>query len=112
TYGVLAACGDYASPASPKLIAEKGEHSTERADLRGQRLLVAEELTENRALNVTAIKQITDVTHIKARYIRRDNMSFLASHSLFVTTNYVPIINETDHGTWRRLALLEFPFTF
>jgi putative DNA primase/helicase len=56
---VIQALGDYGAPCSPKLIASaKDEHSTERADLRGQRLLVAEELTENRALNVTAIKQV------------------------------------------------------
>ena len=112
TDGLLPALGDYAAPASPKLIASKSEHSTERADLRGQRLLVAEELTEDRALNVTAIKQIQDVSQIKARLVFKDNITFAASHSLFITTNYTPVVNETDHGTWRRLALLVFPFTF
>lgn len=109
----MQAFGDYAAPCSPKLFASsKDEHSTERADLRGQRLLVAEELTEDRALNITAIKRVTDVVEIRARHVHKDNMTFRASHSLFVTTNYVPVVNETDHGTWRRLALLAFPFTF
>ncbi len=113
TDGIVPALGDYAAPVSPKLIASgKEEHSTERADLRGQRFLIAEELTEDRALNVTAIKQITDVSLIRARHVFRDNFTFQASHSLFVTTNYIPVINETDHGTWRRLALVKFPFTF
>ena len=113
TDGILPAFGDYAAPASPKLIsATKGDHSTERADLRGQRLLIAEELTEDRALNVTAIKQIQDVSRIKARYVFRDNFAFTTSHSLFLTTNYIPVVNETDHGTWRRLALVVFPYTF
>ena len=49
---------------------------------------------------------------ITARYIRQDNITFRASHSLFTTTNYVPVVSETDHGTWRRLALLRFPYTF
>jgi P4 family phage/plasmid primase-like protien len=113
TDGIVPALGDYADVVGPKLIASaKDEHSTERADLRGQRFLIAEELTEDRALNITAIKQITDVGRIKARYVFRDNFTFAASHSLFVTTNYVPVVNETDHGTWRRLALVTFPFTF
>lgn len=56
TNGIVPALGDYAAPVSPKLIASaKDEHSTERADLRGQRFLIAEELTDDRALNVTAI---------------------------------------------------------
>lgn len=112
TDGLLPALGDYASPASPKLIAGRQEHSTERADLRGQRLLIAEELTEDRSLNITTLKQISDVGEIKARHVHKDNMTFAASHSLFVTTNHIPLVNEVDHGTWRRLALLRFPFTF
>ena len=106
TDGILQALGDYAAPVSPKLVASKDEHSTERADLRGQRFLVAEELTENHALNLTAIKRITDVSRITARYVFKNNMTFSTSHSLFITTNYIPVVNETDHGTWRRLALL------
>lgn len=112
TDGIVPALGDYAAPVSSKLITAAKEHSTERADLRGQRFLVAEECSEERALNLTALKQITDVGTIRARYLYRDNFTFSASHSLFVTTNAVPIVNETDHGTWRRVALVGFPLTF
>jgi putative DNA primase/helicase len=114
TDGTVPALGDYASMASTKLFqASKGsEHSTERADLRGRRLLVAEELTEGRSIDVTALKQIRDLSVIRARYIRQDNIEFKTSHSLFATTNYVPVVSETDHGTWRRLTLLKFPYTF
>jgi putative DNA primase/helicase len=68
TDGVVPALGDYASMASPKLFqASKGsEHSTERAELRGKRLLIAEELTEGRSLDITALKQIQDVGMITA----------------------------------------------
>lgn len=114
TDGLVPALGDYGSLASAKLVSANrgGEHSTEMADLRGKRLLIAEEMTEKRALDVTTIKRVQDVGRIRARALYRDNMEFDASHSLFVTTNYVPVVNETDHGTWRRLALLRFPFTF
>lgn len=114
TDGLVPALGDYADVASGKLIqATRGtEHSTEMADLRGKRLLIAEEMTEGRALDVTMIKRIMDVGRIKARYVHKDNMSFAASHSLFATTNYRPVVAETDHGTWRRLALVVFPYTF
>jgi putative DNA primase/helicase len=113
TDGILPAFGGYAAPASPKLFASaKNEHSTERAELRGQRLVIAEELTEGRSIDVTALKQIADVGEITARRTHKDNMRFTASHSIFATTNYTPVINETDHGTWRRLALVVFPYTF
>lgn len=116
TDGLVPALGDYADVASPKLVATdrpgRSEHSTERADLRGQRLLIGEELSEGRSLDITALKRIMDVGEIKARYVHKDNIKFTTSHSLFVTTNYVPIVAETDHGTWRRLALLKFPYSF
>jgi putative DNA primase/helicase len=85
TDGIVPALGDYASMASPKLFqASKGtEHSTERAELRGKRLLIAEELTEGRSLDITALKQIQDVDTITARYVHKDNFTFQASHSLF-----------------------------
>jgi putative DNA primase/helicase len=110
--GMVPALGDYAAPVSTKLVAGNDEHSTERAALRGQRLIIGEELTEDRALNVTMIKQIADVASITARYVHRDNFTFIASHSLFINTNYEPLVKETDHGTWRRLVMVVFPFTF
>ncbi len=113
TDGLNPALGDYAAAASPKLFASsKNEHSTERAELRGQRFVVAEELTEGASVDVTALKQIADVGTITARRTHKDNMTFITSHSLFVTTNYIPTIAQTDHGTWRRLALVKFPYTF
>lgn len=111
TDGILPACGGYAAAASPKLF-EKGQHSTEQADLRGQRLVVVEEMTEGRSVDVTALKRVADVGKIRARRVRENNEEFTTSHSLFATTNYTPIIAETDHGTWRRLALVVFPYTF
>ncbi|HEY1700794.1 MAG TPA: phage/plasmid primase, P4 family [Trebonia sp.] len=116
TDGPVVALGDYADMASSKLIASvtpgRSEHSTEMADLRGQRLLLGEELAEGRSIDVTALKRIQDVGRIKARLVHKDNMSFDATHTLFVTTNYTPDIAETDHGTWRRLALLKFRYHF
>jgi putative DNA primase/helicase len=34
------------------------------------------------------------------------------THTVFVTTNYLPCVDESDHGTWRRLALVEFPYRY
>ena len=111
TDGLLPACGGYAAAASPKLF-EKGQHSTEQADLRGQRLVVVEEVAEGRSVDVTALKRVADVGKIRARRVRENNTEFTTSHSLFATTNHEPIISETDHGTWHRLAMVVFPYTF
>jgi putative DNA primase/helicase len=113
TDGLCWGLGDYADTASAKLFqSSRSEHSTEQADLRGQRFLIAEEMTEGRALDVAALKRVQDVGRIKARYTHANNFTFVASHSLFCTSNYEPIVSETDHGTWRRLALLVFPYIY
>jgi P4 family phage/plasmid primase-like protien len=114
TGGLFPALGGYAHIASSRLFsAEKGnDNSTERADLRGRRLVIGEELTEGRALDVTAIKRMMDTPYITARRLYQDKMTFSASHTLIVNTNHRPLIDQTDHGTWRRLALLVFLYTF
>jgi P4 family phage/plasmid primase-like protien len=114
TDGPVFALGDYASMASPKLFqSSKGSaHSEEVASLRGKRLLIAEELAEGRSIDIAALKRVQDVGMITARHVYQKDMTFRASHSLLTTTNYIPIVSETDHGTWRRLKLLSFPYTF
>lgn len=112
TDGVVPALGDYAGVASHKLLSSTNEHSEEMASLRGQRFLICEEMAEDRALNVTTVKRIMDVGMITARHVHKSNITFKATHSLFATSNYLPVVNETDHGTWRRLARARFPYTF
>ena len=94
------------------LMASPDAHPTELMDLRGARYAVMEETPEARHLNVQRLKTVLGTPTIKARRIRQDPVEFLASHSLFINTNYRPVVTETDHGTWRRLALMPWPFTF
>jgi P4 family phage/plasmid primase-like protien len=94
------------------LMASPDAHPTELMDLRGARYAVLEETPEARHLNVQRLKTTLGTEYIKARRIRQDPVEFAATHSLFINTNYRPVVTETDHGTWRRLSLLPFPFTF
>lgn len=104
TYGVLIS--------DRVLMASPDAHPTELMDLRGARYAVLEETPEARHLNVQRLKTTLGTEYIKARRIRQDPVEFVATHSLFINTNYRPVVTETDHGTWRRLSLMPFPFTF
>jgi len=107
------ACGTFAAIVSDRiLMANAGDHPTELTDLRGLRIAVLEELPEGGRLNVKRLKDIIGTESMTARKIRQDTITWRSTHSPFVTTNYTPRVNETDHGTWRRLALVRFPFTF
>lgn len=94
------------------LMASPDAHPTEMMDLRGARYAVLEETPEARHLNVQRLKQTLGTDTITARRIRQDPVEFSATHSMFINTNYAPVVTETDHGTWRRLALVTFPFTY
>lgn len=84
----------------------------ERMALRGARLAFAEELPEGRRLNVVQLKKAVGTAQMKARHLYQREVQWVTSHTLVITTNYKPMVAETDHGTWRRLALVPFPYTF
>jgi P4 family phage/plasmid primase-like protien len=94
------------------LLARNGDHPTELMTLRGARLAFMEEFPELGHLNVKRLKDMHGTGRITARYIGKDSVSWQVTHSMFITTNYLPRVDESDHGTWRRLALVEFPFRY
>lgn len=105
--------GGYAVTVPDRLLtADPGDHPTTLMMLMGARLAVFEELPEGRNLNVKRLKDTVGTTSITARRMRQDDVTFKATHALMGDTNYQAIVAETDHGTWRRLALVRFPYTF
>lgn len=105
--------GEYATALAERaVLAREGDHPTELMDLKGARFAVMEELPEGRSMNMKRLKDVTGSATIKARRMRQDPEEFEATHALFLTTNYHPTITETDEGTWRRFALVVFPYDF
>lgn len=109
---VMYALGGFAKIVPDKLLtARPDSHSTELTELKGARLALLEELPE-RNLNVGRLKSILGTPRISARRIMKDTMEWDATHTLVLTTNHQPRVSESDFGTWRRLALVTFPFRF
>lgn len=110
---IARAAGSYQVQLSDRVIlGNHDQHPTEMMDLRGARVALMEETPEARQLNVQQLKKVVGTPQITARRIRQDPVTFDATHSLFVNTNFPPAVNETDHATWRRLAMVRFPYTF
>lgn len=111
--GVRKALGDYARTLPERLlVADPGDHPTTLMTLQGARVGIVEELPEGRSLNVKRLKDTVGTPEITARRMRQDDVTFPATHALMLATNYLPIVAETDHGTWRRLALVRFRHTY
>lgn len=110
---IMRALGDYAVPVSDRvLLANPGDHPVELMTLRGARLAVAEELPEGRHLNTKRIKDMLGTDPMSSRYMHGNPIQWAPTHSLFVSSNFTPTVSETDHGSWRRLALVRFPYTY
>lgn len=115
TDGTVRAVGGYAAMSGPALISSGQDASAatpDKAGLRGVRLAYIEEMPEARTLSVAELKRVVETSTIKARFLNANPFEFDATHSLFVTSNHDPAVNQTDDGTWRRLCMVRFPIKF
>lgn len=113
TGAISEALGEHAVFLSERvLLSNPGDHPTEVMTLQGARFALLEETPEGQHLNVKRLKSLVGTPTITARRMRQDDETFNATHSLFLTTNYSLNITETDTGTWRRLSMVRFPYTY
>lgn len=113
TGAIFSALGGHAVFLSERvLLANPGDHPTEMMTLQGARFALLEETPEGHQLNIKRLKSLVGTPTITARKMRQDDETFTATHSLFLTTNYYLNVTETDTGTWRRLAVVCFPYTY
>ena len=55
---------------------------------------------------------LTGGDSIPARRMREDYWSFDPTHKLVIVSNHKPDVHGTDHGIWRRIALVPFSVRF
>jgi putative DNA primase/helicase len=104
--------GDYGTQAAPDLlVAKKGAHPTELADLFGMRLVSSIEVEDGRRLAESLVKQLTGGDRIKARRMRQDFWEFSPTHKVFMAVNHKPTVRGTDNAIWRRIRLIPFTET-
>jgi len=110
---IMRAAGSYGRPISYRvLVAQPGQHPTELMDLRGLRFALLEETPEEGHLDPHRVKQTIGTPYITARHMRQNDVTFPTTHTLWINTNHYPQVNATDHGTWRRLKAMPFPYRF
>src|SRR5215218_9119011 len=109
---LLEAAGEYGMQAAPDLlVAKRGAHPTEIADLFGMRVVASIEVEDGRRLAEALVKSLTGGDKIRARRMRQDNWQFDPTHTVFMAVNHKPIIKGTDAGIWRRIRLIPFTET-
>ena len=106
--------GSYGTTAaSHTLIANGGgSFGDDLVDLIGARLITVSETEEGQSLAEPKIKQMTGGDTLKGRPLYGTYVQFSIIGKLFLATNNLPHINNTDHGIWRRINAIPFNRTF
>lgn len=107
----LEAVGTYGGIVADEVLAGR-THEEHMMDLRAMRFGLIEELADGHRVNVNRLKKILGTKRMKGRHLFQKPMEWEPCHTMVVTTNYTPIVTETDHGAWRRLLAVPFPFEF
>ena len=111
--GIARAFGGYAHMGAHALLTPDGGKDLLRAaaSLRGVRLCYVEELPDG-VLNGNAVKQLSATPTVKGEFKFRDEFEFTATHSLMVSANVMPRLDEGTDAVVRRLAVLPFCYRY
>jgi len=99
--------GDYGQVAHEGLLTAQEEHPTALAQLRGARVVMADE-TRRAKFNDARLKMLTGSARVRARYMRQDFFEYDATMKLWILGNAKPTVSDTSLGMWRRLRLVPF----
>ena len=106
--------GLYGSTAASQTLIANGGNSIgdDLVDLVGARLITVSETEEGQSLAEAKIKQMTGGDRLKGRPLYGTHIQFNIIGKLWLATNSLPQINNTDHGIWRRIKAIPFNRTF
>ena len=106
--------GTYGTTAAAHTLVANGGSSIgdDLVDLEGARLISVSETEEGQALAEAKIKQMTGGDRLKGRHLYGRYSTFTILGKLWLATNSLPHINNSDHGIWRRIMAIPFNRTF
>lgn len=113
---VVHALGNYAHVAESSLLmsgaGEAQSASPATLMLRGKRLVVTSETEDGKKLASAFVKQITGGDLLTARALHKMPVTWKPTHSVFLLTNPMPIVDGSDKALFRRLKVIPFTRIF
>ena len=111
-----AVLGDYKGTVPVSLVISKratiGGVSPEIAQLKACRYAVMQEPSKGDKLNEGILKELTGGDPIQGRGLYQDTVTFVPQFSLAVCCNEMFEVKSADHGTWRRMGVVNFTSKF
>ncbi len=99
------------TPLSSLLEQDPGPRN-DLARLQGARLVKASESQANAVLDEATVKEITGGDTISARFLFHEFFEFRPQFKIWIATNHLFVIRDTQFSIWRRIRLLEFSQEF
>lgn len=95
------------------LLAAKSDNNFDyhKASMEGKRVVLTDEIPDNRRLAAHQVKAVTGGDPINARRPFEQPYTFMPTHKLWLMGNHKPVIEDTDEGIWRRVHLIPFLVT-
>ena len=89
-----------------------GSASPEIASLKGVRLAVMQEASKGDKIIEGQMKALTGGDPLTGRALYMDNVTFIPQFKLVVCSNEFMDVKSNDHGTWRRICVVDFESLF
>ncbi|MBZ5727448.1 MAG: bifunctional DNA primase/polymerase [Acidobacteriia bacterium] len=111
---VQALTGDYAGTADFSTFTARRDAGMrdDVANMRGRRLVTAQESHEGAAMAEGLIKWLTGGDRIRARRLYENSSEFDPTFKLWLATNHKPKVSGTDPAIWSRIKLVPFDVSF
>ena len=109
--------GDYYSVVPLSLITQsrqkQGQASPDIVALKGIRMAVMQEPSKDDCINEGPMKELVScVEPIKGRNLFSTPITFIPQMQIIICSNNFMKVNSQDHGTWRRIAVVDFMSRF
>jgi putative DNA primase/helicase len=109
------ALGDYAGTADFSTFVQRRDDAAPRddiANMRGKRMVSAQESREGAALAESLLKWLTGGDMVRARRLYENSSEFDPTWKIWLATNHRPIIHGIDPAIWSRIKLVPFAVSF
>ncbi len=101
--------GDYAETIDFEmfLASNVGKRETYYAAIESARLVQCEESEENRQFASGVVKKVTGGNPLQARHLYGSAYSYVPKFKVWMVTNDLPRVSDTDSGFWRRVQVIK-----
>lgn len=82
------------------------------ANIRGKHIIWSSEPKAEKGLQCDTIKRLTGGDPITGRHLNKDPITFQPMCMWNMMCNDIPDMDSTDHGTWRRIRVINYPSKF